>query len=485
MECKRCGDEIRNGEILCDSCTEEIERETRVSRVTRNKYRLDREFTIETPITREDKLNIEIEKETEEESVKKKKKKKIIIIASSIAGGLLLLGIVLFFVLRGGKPEEEETIDYQAIMEAYAEEIERVALIYHNANGTLPTKERLLEEITFDYNVDCEEIEILHPNLIRLIECRVESSEELFSKEILLEDIAADILTVCYGPVDTISWHNNTMPGTCPSGSGLREYKIECITDQCNIVEAFSEYVTILERNGNIWVYNFIREEIVYENDENHNIRFITYRNRLLAFVLVNERNQLAIYNRASEELVIPFGRLRFNEDMMYVVRGINNHILVFESGMEFGALNLANGRVIIPVEYDAIFRFEQMEDRYLIGAKNQVMYLIETDTGTVLLNGRSFSAISPTSNLGGHALVMDGNYLRLLKINGEEVISQRLEGDVIFFDAGVSNNLMRVYIKVFEMITLEEDDCVEYAYDFRTASFHRTGKQICVYNTM
>lgn len=119
----------------------------------------------------------------------KKNKKKLLLIGVLVL--IVVIVIVILFLGKGKKgnkkPNNSNSNDtqeatYKKIMEQYGSTIETKLADHKATDGTLPTKESLLEESKIEgYTIECRLVDIYTSGKVYLDKCKINDSEEIYS----------------------------------------------------------------------------------------------------------------------------------------------------------------------------------------------------------------------------------------------------------------------------------------------------------------
>ena len=409
------------------------------------------------------------------------KQKRIIVFSLFIVLVAILFLIILFghIFAKNGNKEKEVPLDYGKMFDEYVNEVKRVSTNYYNEKEELPIYDWIRINVYNKYAVSCEEFNIYYPDLIRLKNCTVENSKDKYSKDIRIDKASADNLKVCYKKGLGIE-DQQTFYGSCGRVSDIDyvEYKVYCTTSRCNIVEDLRNYVSILEEDQTIHVYDFENNELIYKTTPNIRVEYIFYGD-VIGLYLKNALNETAIYNIELKKVVADYGKYQYKDKHSTIMVVDNLFLLKVTLKDKTGAIDFKSGEIVIDIEYDELIGNVYDKNRYIFGVKGKKNILVDARTGEKKLGGKGYSAISYTEYNGGFALVYDETQLMLLKGNGDLLkVLETINISYKYHNSSISRDASIIYMEFMIIDSEEIFECIEFHYNLKTNSFGKTNKK-------
>ena len=452
MKCKNCGYELTSDAIFCEKCgtkVETTEEKETVENIEEKKEEIKEEKKVEE--TKEEIIEEKDESiENKEESIENnlnidvhdlapddiddlrfKKKNPLVII-------LIILVIIALVVLIGyllindrEKQEEKAKNDYQAIIDEYGKEIERVASDYLLDHEIINDFDEISDLVKYNkHKVVCDNVIINIDGTVYLSSCSINgvAVEETYGrkKNIIAKDDACNIIT---------KTDKNVLEFYVDSEL-ISVY--ECEHDKCGIYEPVNynsclDMITVLEDGDEKYLYSYQSAQQLLDPLED--IVSIKKDDKVLGFIYKDLETEKYGYvnTRGIAKLEMKYDTLGLIDNGKIYGRSIdiNNNRITASIDDKYGVIDLNTGKEIIPFKYDNIY----------LGPNNT--YVIKEDKKYKYVNASLEKILDKEYNMifafDQVIVVNDDNKLIILDNKGNKLIDKELDTYIDYKEIPIS----------------------------------------------
>ena len=412
MKCKRCGVNIDENEIFCESCKKELKKESSKSKVEEleelinenkklNELEQTKELTdltnlveqeleneeIITPeedvkqeISEEKTVEVSKEEPTLENKPSKKKNKKLIIIISIIVGVLIIGIIITCLLLNGNNKEQEEVIDYKKVLNDYGDYTKKIVNDYIKEHDETPTWQQIIDLIKFKkYEVTCNTHDIYKDGSIYLNNCKINNKTIKFTygKKQEEEKIGKTI-NILKNVLNSYGYYEYS------TTDGEQVGSVTCISEDCQYVTAFDNYA-IIKENQEYYLYNYVNNSLEFgpfevENIDNPYSYTLNYIKKLYGIVYKKDGNTYIYSLLTNKTLKSNKGYLLSSQSFMDISLIYKYGYAVFVDNDKYNFVNLKTGNVSYTINDTLSSIIEDSE------GKNLYISTINKENGNIKL---------------------------------------------------------------------------------------------------
>ena len=340
-------------------------------------------------------------------------------------------------------------------------------------------KQEAVSSLVEGYTVSCEEFTLENNGNVKLDKCKINNSEAKYSFEKTystkpdsnyLISSKNGVLTIYYDGMYPMSEEEfkKEFEEDPYAEESYGKYVIKCEENKCVLDKLFVDYAIVKEESGKVIAYHLKGNKKIYTALAGYELNFLgqydsEYNEKVIGIIIRNQDGQEALYSISQNKIVVDYGVYTYdweNSGMCFYfcdTNIVNNFIRVhkgnlaglisastFEEVLEPGDYkNLTAGEKYVFIRdgiYYGIMKYNdktkkvemlikpnkytdiEVEEDYIYVEKDTKYGVYDGNTGKQLLSGKYYDAVIATPEEGGRALVLDGNILKILDLNGKMI---------------------------------------------------------------
>lgn len=447
MYCRKCGTKLSTDSVFCEKCGtkveefEEIEtteeeneptheidvKDKNIDKELKEKLKEDQESELA------ENLQISLEKKELEEAVSDlapsdsddlmPKRSKITMVIIII---LILVVIAIAFVFLRPKEEKvnkKKTIDYQAIIDEYADSIEEVASEYLIDHELINDYSEISDLVKYDkHKVSCNNIHINIDGTVHLSECSVDGKEvdEVYGYEKSIVTKDKEACHIDYNEEERqIEFYTN---GEIASVYECDHHKCGQYKTDDFEYNSCLDMITIIEDGEEKYLYNYQAGQDLLEPLEE--ITPIKDNDKLLGFIVkLSETGEYGVVDtRGGIKIKTEYDSLGLISNNKVYERGFNlseDKIVAQKDGL-YGVIKYSNEEEIIDFKYDNLYLGE---NDYYVVKEGKLYYLIDSNGEKVFEDG--YDMIFAFKDL---LVISNDDKLIITDYKGEKIIDDEID---------------------------------------------------------
>ena len=403
-------------------------------------------------------------------------KKKLFLIIGYVTLLLIVVLLIILLIINKDnddkpvpeKPKEPEITvpsdeECQTLIKEYGNKLALFVRdkIASGHDASLIKKEEVINLLD-GYEVKCETFEIEDNGNIKLDKCSINGSEAVYSYEKTYSAKPDTEYQLASKDGKLVFYYD----GWFLSDEKLTDYKkytIKCEEESCVLDKAYDYYAIIKEQSGKVIVYDFYNNKKVYTALPGYDVNIIgkydkDYNEEAYVLTIRNPEKEEALYSLKQNKIVVEYGLYTYD----WEIKGfcidscsnviVENYINIY-SGKKKGLINATDFSVVMePTDYSDITTYGEYihvkkgdyegllrytdgklitlvkPNKYQSVVYNENHILIKKSgkygaldiTGEKqYLNGKFYDAVVIANYPNGGALVLDGNTLKVLDLEG------------------------------------------------------------------